>query len=122
MINQACRRILEAKYKLGLFTDPYRGCTEERARAEILTPENRQSAREFAEQSFVLLKNDRQVLPLKKSGTIALVGPLADDQRNLLGSWSAAGDWQSGGQRSNGYQQCGWFRSDSPARERRESR
>ena len=41
MINQACRRILEAKYKLGLFADPYRGCTEERARAEILTPENR---------------------------------------------------------------------------------
>jgi beta-glucosidase len=94
MINEACRRILEAKYKLGLFTDPYRGCTEERARAEILTPENRKAAREIAEQSFVLLKNDRQILPLKKSGTIALVGPLADDQQNLLGSWRAAGDWR----------------------------
>jgi beta-glucosidase len=93
MINQACRRILEAKYKLGLFADPYRGCTEERARAEIFTPENRKAAREFAEQSFVLLKNDRQILPLKKSAIIALVGPLADDQRNLLGSWRAAGDW-----------------------------
>ena len=94
MINQACRRILEAKYKLGLFADPYRGCTAERARAEILTPENRKAAREIAEQSFVLLKNDRQLLPLRKSGVIALVGPLADDRRNLLGCWRAAGDWQ----------------------------
>lgn len=94
MINQACRRILEAKYKLGLFADPYRGCTDERARGEILTPENRKAAREIAEQSFVLLKNDRQILPLKKSGIIALVGPLADDQQNLLGSWRAAGDWR----------------------------
>ncbi len=93
MINQACRRILEAKYKLGLFTDPYRGCTAERARTEILTPENRQAAREIAEQSFVLLKNDRQILPLKQSGVIALVGPLAGDQQDVLGCWDAAGDW-----------------------------
>lgn len=94
MINQACRRILEAKYKLGLFADPYRGCTEERASKEILTPENRKAAREIAEQSFVLLKDEHQILPLKKSGIIALVGPLADDQQNLLGSWRAAGDWR----------------------------
>ena len=94
MINQACRRILEAKYKLGLFADPYRGCTEERARREILTPENRKAAREIAEQSFVLLKNDRQILPLRKSGIIALVGPLADDRQNLLGCCHAAGDWR----------------------------
>jgi beta-glucosidase len=94
MIDQACRRILEAKYRLGLFADPYRGCTEERARAEILTPENREVARQLAEHSFVLLKNDGQILPLKKSGVIALVGPLADDQRNLLGCWRAAGDWR----------------------------
>ncbi|HXR46224.1 MAG TPA: beta-glucosidase BglX [Candidatus Limnocylindrales bacterium] len=94
MINQACRRILEAKYKLGLFADPYHGCTEERARAEILTPENRKAAREIAEQSFVLLKNNRQLLPLRKSGVIALVGPLADDRQNLLGCCRAAGDWQ----------------------------
>lgn len=93
-INQACRRILEAKFKLGLFADPYHGCTEERARTEILTPENRQAAREIAAQSFVLLKNDQKILPLRKSGTIALVGPLADDQQNLLGSWRAAGDWR----------------------------
>jgi beta-glucosidase len=95
MISQACRRILEAKYKLGLFADPYRGCTEQRARAEILTPENRWAARKFAEQSFVLLKNDAQILPLKKSGTIALIGPLADDQQDLLGAWHAAGDWRT---------------------------
>ena len=93
-INQACRRILEAKYKLGLFADPYRGCTDERARKEILTAENRKAAREIAAQSFVLLKNEGRILPLKKSGTIALVGPLAEDQQNLLGSWRAAGDWQ----------------------------
>ena len=93
LIDQACRRILEAKYKLGLFADPYHGCTEERAAREILTPENRKAAREIAEQSFVLLKNDRQILPLKKSGTIALVGPLTDDRRNVLSNWRAAGDW-----------------------------
>ncbi|MDE3066222.1 MAG: beta-glucosidase BglX [Verrucomicrobiota bacterium] len=94
LVNQACRRILEAKYKLGLFSDPYRGCTEERARAEILTPQNRRVARELAEQSCVLLKNDGPLLPLKKSGIIALVGPLAEDQSNLLGSWRAGGDWR----------------------------
>jgi beta-glucosidase len=68
------------------------GCTPERARSEILTPENRKAARGIAEQSFVLLKNDQQILPLKKSGVIALVGPLADDQQDLLGCWHAAGD------------------------------
>ncbi len=91
-IDQACRRVLEAKYKLGLFKDPYRGCSQERADKEILTPENRQAAREAAARSFVLLKNDQEVLPLKKTGTIAVVGPLADRQRDLIGSWSAAGD------------------------------
>ena len=94
LIDAACRRVLEAKYKLGLFADPYHGCTEERARAEILTPENRRAAREIAAQSFVLLKNDQQLLPLKKSATVALIGPLADDRQNLLGSWRAAGDWR----------------------------
>ncbi len=94
LIQQSCRRILEAKWKLGLFDDPYRGCTEDRAKAEILTPGNRKAAREAAERSFVLLKNDRQVLPLPKSGAIALVGPLANNQRDLPGSWRAAGNWR----------------------------
>jgi beta-glucosidase len=94
MIQTACQRILEAKYKLGLFEDPYRGCSDERANREILTPENRKVAREIAKRSFVLLKNAGQTLPLKRSGIIALIGPLADDQRDVLGSWSAAGKWQ----------------------------
>jgi beta-glucosidase len=94
MIDTACRRILEAKYKLGLFADPYRGCSEERASREILTAEHRKLAREVAERSFVLLKNNNGTLPLKKSGVVALVGPLADSQRDVIGSWSAAGDWR----------------------------
>ncbi|MDP4131428.1 MAG: beta-glucosidase BglX, partial [Bacteroidota bacterium] len=91
-VDQACRRVLEAKYKLGLFTDPYRRMNAERASAEILSATNRNAARETAEHSFVLLKNGEQVLPLKKSGTIALIGPLASNHRNMLGTWSVAGD------------------------------
>lgn len=91
-INDACRRILEAKYKLGLFDDPYRYCNEQRPQQEILTADNRKFARDLAEHTFVLLKNDRS-LPLKSSGTIALVGPLANNKRNMLGTWSVAGDF-----------------------------
>ena len=93
-IDAACRRILEAKYKLGLFDDPYRRMDQERATKEILSDENRKNAREIAAHCFVLLKNNNQVLPLKKSGTIALVGPLANSQRNMLGTWSVSGDWK----------------------------
>ncbi len=93
-IDRACRRILEAKYKLGLFKDPYRNGSEERAAREILTAANREAARQIAEHTIVLLKNAGALLPLKRSGTIALVGPLADDHRDMLGSWSAAGDWK----------------------------
>src|SRR6185437_6586968 len=91
-INFACRKILEAKYKLGLFDDPYRYCNEERAKTEIFTDANRKVAREIAAQSFVLLKNNN-VLPLKKSGTIALIGPLADNRENMPGTWSVAADF-----------------------------
>ncbi len=91
-IDQACRRVLEAKYKLGLFSDPYGRMNTERAVKELLSPDNRKSAREIAAHSFVLLKNSDQLLPLKKSGTIALVGPLADNHRNMLGTWSVSGD------------------------------
>lgn len=91
-IDDACRRILEAKYKLGLFDDPYRYINDERAKNEILTPENRKVARTIAENSIVLLKNDNQLLPLDPSKTIALIGPLANNQRELIGSWCAAGD------------------------------
>ncbi len=93
-IDNACRKVLEAKYKLGLFADPYGRMNEERARKEILSEENRKTAREVAAHSFVLLKNESQALPLKKSGTIAVVGPLADSKRNMLGTWSVSGDWQ----------------------------
>lgn len=92
-IDQACRRILEAKYRLGLFEDPYRYCNVNRAKSEIFTPENRQAAREIAAQTFVLLKNDNQILPLQNKKTIALVGPLADNRENMPGTWSVAGDF-----------------------------
>lgn len=92
-IDKACLRVLEAKYKLGLFDNPYKSIDESRPAKEILTPENRAAARKIAAHSMVLLKNEGQVLPLKKSGTIALVGPLADNRRNMLGTWVVAGDW-----------------------------
>lgn len=92
-IDQACLRILEAKYKLGLFEDPYRYIDETRPAKDILTAENRGLARTMAEHSMVLLKNSNQILPLKKTGSIALVGPLADNRRNMLGTWSVSGDW-----------------------------
>ncbi len=93
-IEDACRRILAMKYDLGLFEDPFRYCNEKRAATEILTAENRKAARTIATQSFVLLKNDHSILPLKKAGTIAVVGPLADSRRNMLGTWSVSGDWE----------------------------
>lgn len=92
-IDQACRRVLEMKYKLGLFEDPFRYCNDARPAKDILNAEHRKAAREIAANSFVLLKNDKQVLPLKKSGTIAVVGPLADSRRNMLGTWSVSGEF-----------------------------
>ena len=97
-IHDACKRILEAKYKLGLFDNPFKYCDTTRASKEILTQANRTAAREIAAHTFVLLKNDSlssaagTALPLKKSGTIALIGPLADSKRNMLGTWSVSGD------------------------------
>ncbi len=92
-IEQACRRILEAKYKLGLFDDPYRYCQTERAKTEIFTPEHLEAARKTAAATFVLLKNDKQLLPLAKKGKIALIGPLADNKENMPGTWSVAADF-----------------------------
>jgi beta-glucosidase len=92
-IDFACRKILEAKYKLGLFDDPYKYCDENRAKAEIFTDANRKAAREIAAKSFVLLKNNNNILPLKRSGTIALIGPLADNKENMPGTWSVAADF-----------------------------
>ncbi|MFZ5971372.1 MAG: beta-glucosidase BglX, partial [Bacteroidota bacterium] len=89
-VDAACRRILEAKFRLGLFDDPYRYCNEERAKTEVFSDAHRAEARSTAAQSFVLLKNDKNLLPLRKAGTIALVGPLADAKENMTGTWSVA--------------------------------
>lgn len=89
-VNMACRRILEAKYKLGLFDDPYRYCSEKRAKKEIFTPEHKAIARKITAETFVLLKNEGNLLPLQKKGKIALVGPLADTRSNMSGTWSVA--------------------------------
>lgn len=89
-IDQACRRILEAKYKLGLFADPYRYCDAQRSKTDIYSVENRKAARDVAAETFVLLKNENNVLPLKKEGKIALIGPLADTRNNIAGTWSVA--------------------------------
>lgn len=91
-IDQACRRVLEAKYKLGLFDNPDKSIDPAREKNEELTTEHRAFARKVAEHSFVLLKNAGQTLPLKKSGTIALVGPLADNHSEMLGTWVVAGE------------------------------
>ena len=87
-IDQACRRVLEAKYKLGLFDDPFRYLNKERLTQDVLTVEHLATARQIAARSIVLLKNDKQTLPLKKSGTIAVIGPLADSKRDMLGTWA----------------------------------
>lgn len=89
-INTACRRILEAKYKLGLFADPYKYCDAKRRAKDIYTKENRDAARNLAAETFVLLKNENRLLPLKKEGTIALIGPLANNRANMAGTWCVA--------------------------------
>ncbi|WP_035648303.1 beta-glucosidase BglX [Flavobacterium sp. ASV13] len=89
-IDNAVKLILEAKYDLGLFQDPYKYCDEKRAKTEIFTMDSRKEARQIAAQSLVLLKNQNQLLPLKKSGTIGLIGPLADAKENMPGTWSVA--------------------------------
>ena len=89
-IDKACRRILEAKYKLGLFDDPYRYLDAKRAKKDIYTDEHRAAARKLAAETFVLLQNKDNVLPLKRTGKIALVGPLANTRANMPGTWSVA--------------------------------
>ncbi|MCP3895749.1 MAG: beta-glucosidase BglX [Bacteroides sp.] len=89
-IDKACRRMLEAKYKLGLFENPYKYCDVKRPAKDIFTPEHRAIARKTASESFVLMKNDNQTLPLQKKGTIAVVGPLGNTRSNMPGTWSVA--------------------------------
>ena len=97
-IDLACHRVLEAKYKLGLFDDPYRFCEPKRLKTDLYTAEHRQAARDMAAETFVLLKNEElrikneesaaPLLPLRKQGKIALIGPLADNRSNMVGCWS----------------------------------
>ncbi|RXJ51448.1 beta-glucosidase BglX [Gelidibacter gilvus] len=89
-IDTAVKRMLTAKYQLGLFDDPYKYCDVNRAKTEIFTDDHRAFARKVSAESMVLMKNDHQTLPIKKSGTIALVGPLANTAVNMAGTWSVA--------------------------------
>jgi len=91
-IDKACERILISKYELGLFDDPYRYCDEKRSATEVFTEKNRMDARVIAAQSFVLLKNERNILPIAKGKIIALVGPLANAKENMTGTWSVGAD------------------------------
>ncbi len=91
-INDACRRVLEAKYDLGLFHDPYRYNDKKREKEVINKKEYLDAALDIANKSMVLLKNDKNVLPLRKEQKVAFVGPLVSDEWNIIGSWAASGD------------------------------
>jgi beta-glucosidase len=94
VINQACRRVLEAKYKLGLFDDPFRYCNAAEKEKRTFTPAHLQTAKEAAIKSMVLLKNDKQLLPLDSTKKIAFIGPQVQRKRDLIGSWSGVGDYK----------------------------
>jgi beta-glucosidase len=94
-VDSACRRVLEAKFRLGLFDDPYRYADPQRAAQTLIKKEYRDAARDLAKRSIILLKNSNNTLPLQRTiSSVALVGPLARNQRDLIGNWSGAGDWQ----------------------------
>ncbi len=94
-IDDAVRVILEAKMKLGLFDDPFRYCSRERQEKDIMTPEALASARKMVSESCVLLKNEKNTLPIPASAKkIAVIGPLGDSKKDMLGNWSAAGNWE----------------------------
>lgn len=94
-IDQAVRRILRMKYRLGLFKDPYRYFDGQREKQEILSDQNKEIARKAARESIVLLKNNDKVLPLSEDiKDLAVIGPLADNKHELLGPWSGAGHWE----------------------------
>ncbi|MDI1256127.1 MAG: beta-glucosidase BglX [Flavobacterium sp.] len=92
VINDACKRVLDVKYDLGLFEDPYRYCDEKREAATIYRPDFLEASLDVAKKSLVLLKNDSAVLPLSRGKKIAFVGPLVSDEFNIIGSWAALGD------------------------------
>lgn len=94
VINDACKRVLDVKYDLGLFEDPYRYSNAKREKETINKPEFLEASLDVARKSIVLLKNKNAVLPLRKSQKIAFVGPLAADDFHIIGSWAAHGDRQ----------------------------
>ena len=91
-IDDACKRILDVKYDLGLFVDPYRYSDEKREKETIYKPEFLEASLDIAKKSLVLLKNKNSILPLKVNQKIAFVGPLVSDEYNIIGSWAALGD------------------------------
>ncbi|GAM68957.1 beta-glucosidase [Vibrio sp. JCM 19236] len=96
-IDNSVRLVLEMKWRLGLFEDPYRYASGERAEKELLKAENLEASRDLARKSFVLLKNEQNALPLDIDNidSIALIGPMADRTNDMIGNWSATGDRQT---------------------------
>lgn len=92
-IDEAVRRILRLKFELGLFEDPYKFCNAEREKTTLLAPAHRAAAREVSRKSIVLLKNENNALPLRKTQKIVLIGPLADNKTELIGNWNGAGNF-----------------------------
>ena len=92
-IDKAVYRILDAKWQLGLFEDPYKYSNIKYAKTAIMTPAHLQTAEEVAKASIVLLKNEKNLLPLKPEGKIAMIGPFVKNKRDLIGNWSGAGNW-----------------------------
>lgn len=95
LINDAVKRILQKKFELGLFEDPYRFSSVEREKETVMKQEFLEAARDISRKSIVLLKNENHVLPLKKDiRKLAVIGPLADSKKDMIGNWSAQGDWR----------------------------
>lgn len=95
-LDDAVRRVLRLKFRLGLFDNPYKYCDENRERNDVYTKEHLAIAREGAKKSIVLLKNETKLLPLSKNiKSIAVIGPLADDKDTPLGNWRAKGEYNS---------------------------
>ena len=106
VLDNACRRVLEAKYRLGLFDDPYRYCRPEDVEKLVFCGSHRAAARRIAAESFVLLKNEGSLLPLRKAGTVAVIGPLADTRANMAGTWSVAARLDSCVSVMDGLKEC----------------
>ncbi len=93
IIDESVKRILRVKFLLGLFDDPYRYCSKEREEKNMMTSENKHASLEVAKRSFVLLKNNKNILPLNKNyKKIAVIGPLANNSFDPIGEWSCMGD------------------------------